>query len=281
MTVTAGLQADSLRGRAIERSLVDGARQLKSLNETARRLAEQLVVDVRAVVDLDAIAERERQRFEHLVLGRDRPVITVTRGAGRKGKRKAVTTETPVTLAPGIEERVALREAWSKQSTSQGTPETHAKHARRQEGALQRLYMKGSIDHHQLAAGVDIARIAHEIRANVTVKTASLESRVDTTPRGDGTFFEQLGQVRAEMAYTEWRRQVRGPLTAILAMIVGDDDDNGAEGFTVVAKRYGMHNRRAKQLLIDALDLWPRIRGRICGEVDEATLLAAQAGILA
>ncbi|CAN5369719.1 hypothetical protein BH10PSE14_BH10PSE14_04530 [soil metagenome] len=223
-------------------------------------------------------AERERQRFEHLVLGRDRPVIIKTVGVGRKGRRKPVTTITPVELAPGIEEQVALRERWSYK---QGTAQTHEKNANRQQGALARLCQSGGIDHHQLAAGEEIATIAYEIRANVSIGIASLEARVDTTRRGDGTFFESLGRVRGEMAYTRWRGQVVGPLGAILAMIVGDDDDNGAEGFTIVARRYGMHNRRAKKLLIDALDLWPKIRGKVTREVDAASLLAAQAGILA
>jgi len=223
--------------------------------------------------------ENERQRVEHLVFGRDRPVIAVTRGVGRKGRRKRVTTITPVALAPGIEEVVAMRERWSHKAG--GTPETHDKYARRQDSPLTRLWLKGGITLNQRAAGEYIATIAYEIRANVTVKTASLETRVDTTRTGDGTFFEHLGRVRGEMAYTLWRNQVRGPIGAVLAMIVGDDEDGGAEGYTIVAKRYGMHNRRAKQLLIDALDLWPKISRRVCLQVDEATMLAAWAGILA
>jgi hypothetical protein len=46
-------------------------------------------------------------------------------------------------------------------------------------------------------------------------------------------------------------------------------------GFTIVAARYRMHNRKAKQLLIDALDLWPEILGAVCKEIDEKDLAAA------
>lgn len=176
-------------------------------------------------------------------------------------------------LEPGIEEAVALRERWSHKA--HGTPETHEHHARRRDGALARLYLSGSIDAEQLASAVEIATVAERIGADVTVKTSSIETRVDQTRNGDGTFCEALGAVRREMAYSRWRREVRGPIAAVLDMIVGE-----TVGYTVVAQRYGMHNRRAKQLLIDALDLWPRIFGAVSKEVDAATLIAAHAGIL-
>ena len=77
--------------------------------------------------------ERERQRVAHLVLGEPRPK---PKGANRlkKGKTPAI-----VTLEPGIEERVQLRERWSHKTN--GTAETH-EHAAvqaRREGALARL----------------------------------------------------------------------------------------------------------------------------------------------
>jgi hypothetical protein len=90
------------------------------------------------------------------------------------------------------------------------------------------------------------------------VRTASLETRVDVTRLGDGSFFERLGQVRREAAYTRWRAQLRRP-APVLEMLVGEP-----VGFTIVAARYRMHNRKAKQLLIDALDLWPQILGAVC-----------------
>ncbi|HEX8585043.1 MAG TPA: hypothetical protein VF680_11600 [Allosphingosinicella sp.] len=174
----------------------------------------------------------------------------------------------------------SLRKAQATTATrwkhkNEGTAETHEHAARRQQGALARLYLSGGIDAEQLAAAAEIAAVAERIGGDVAVKTASLETRVDTTRMGDGTFFERLGQVRREVAYTRWRAAVGAGIAPVLDMIVGD-----AEGFTVVARRYRMGNRRAKALLIAALDLWPRILGGVVREVDEATLAAAQAGIL-
>ncbi|HEY0116272.1 MAG TPA: hypothetical protein VGB54_11160 [Allosphingosinicella sp.] len=170
-------------------------------------------------------------------------------------------------------DRAQMLERWGHKRD--GTPETHEHASRRNQGALARLWKNGEIDSEQLHAAVEIAAVAERIGADVAVKTASLETRVDATRMGDGTFHERLGQVRREMAYTRWRAEVRGPIAAVLDMIVGEP-----EGFTIVAKRYRMHNRKAKRLLIDALDLWPRILGGVCKEVDDATLAAAHAGIL-
>lgn len=175
-----------------------------------------------------------------------------------------------------------LAERWKHKN--EGTPETHEHASRRNQGALVRLYKDGSIDAEQLAAAVEIATVAERIGGDVAVKTASLETRIDVTRCGDGGFFERLGQVRREVAYTRWRAEVplrpgsgrAVPIAAILEMIVGEP-----VGFTVVARRYRMHNRRAKRLLLDALDLWPRILGGVCREIDEKELSAAHARLAA
>ena len=49
---------------------------------------------------------------------------------------------------------------------------------------------------------------------------------------------------------------------------------------TIVARRYRMDNRRLKRLLVEALELWPRILGQVRKEVTAADLVAAHAGIL-
>lgn len=170
-------------------------------------------------------------------------------------------------------ERAELLDRWCHKND--GTPETHEHASRRNQGALVRLYQTGAIDADQLASAVEIATVAERIGADVAVRTASLETRVDVTRMGDGTFYEKLAQVRHEVAYTRWRGEVSGPIAAILDMLVGEP-----VGFTVVAQRYRMHNRRAKRLLLDALDLWPRILGTVRKDVDDATLAAAHAGIL-
>lgn len=155
-----------------------------------------------------------------------------------------------------------------------GTPETHFRASRVRQGSLARLYESGGIDIDQLGSALEIAAVHDRIGAEVTVRTVSLETRVDRSVNASGTFFERLGAVRAEVAYSRWRANLPGPAAPILDMIAGD------VGYTEAARRYAMHNRRAKKLLISALDLWPPMQRQACDEVDEASLLAAQAGIL-
>jgi hypothetical protein len=169
--------------------------------------------------------------------------------------------------------RAELLERWKHKN--EGTPETHEQASRRNQGALVRLYETGAIDSEQLASAVEIAVVAERIASDVAVKTASLETRVDVTRIGDGGFFERLGQVRREYAYTEWRQRLSHP-AAVLDMLIGEP-----LGFTIVAARYGMHHRRAKRMLIHALDVWPEILGSVCKEIDDKVLAAAHARLAA
>jgi hypothetical protein len=159
--------------------------------------------------------------------------------------------------------RVQRDSRWSHKND--GTAETH-EHASRQEGRLAELYRTGTIDAEQLLAAVEIANVAERIGRDVAVKTASLETRVDMTRMGDGSFFERLGQVRREYAYTRWREKLPHP-APVLDMLVGDP-----EGFTVVARRYRMHHRKAKRLLIEALDRWPAELIHACRMIDDDAL---------
>jgi hypothetical protein len=134
--------------------------------------------------------------------------------------------------------------------------------------------MSGTISADQLAWALEIATAAAMIAAGIGMKTASLEARVDTTRMGDGTFYEALGRVRSEMAYSRWRARVSGPIGAVLDLVVHDC------GVTIVAKRHRMSVRRARKLLTAALDLWPVVLAGVRQEVDLATLAAAHAGIL-
>lgn len=241
--------------------------ELRSREQLARGAANRLAAAGPVAVPerLFDPTERERQRVEHLVLGRDRP-------PGKSVGKGRAKVKAPVPLDPSVDRALALREDWSHK---QGTPETHADVGRRREGSLAKLYMTGAIDAEQLASAAEIAATAERIGADVAVKTASLETRVDGGGRGDGSFFEHLAHVRREIAYKRWQKALGGPVPAVLAMITGE-----AIGYSVAAKRYGMSARRARALLIDALDLWPWVLGRVVREVDAAELAAAQAGIL-
>lgn len=216
------------------------------------------------MVELSA-ASAEAQRFDHLVLGRPRPPAKKI----GKGRSKRLV---PVVLAPGIEEAMQLRERWGHR---RGTPETHEHVSKVHQGALARLYQSGAIDSEQLASAAAIAAVAERIASDVSVRIASLETRVDST-RGQGTFWERLGQVRAEVAYSSWRASlsVRRFAPIVLDMIVGD------VGIAAAARIHRMHVRRARRILIIALDAWPDHAQRARDQVDPATLAASQAAIL-
>jgi hypothetical protein len=206
---------------------------------------------------LAAVKKRERERFEHLVIGKARPKAPT-------GKRMRKGKALPVALPPGIEEAVALREDWSHKAN--GTPETWEYATRTHQGALAQLHLNGSINDDQLAWAAEIAKAAESIERDVDVRTASLEARVDMSRHG--TEAEQrLSVVRLHMAYTHWREQLPAPKRLVLDMLVGDPI-----GFTVAARRHRVHHRRAKRELIAAIDRWPNCLDRARAEVDQEDL---------
>lgn len=155
----------------------------------------------------------------------------------------------------------------------EGTPETHHHASRTVQGALARLFMAGTIDANQLAWAAEIASVHAMIVRDVVPATVSLETRVDQSRSGDGAFYEALGRVRAEVAYTAWRAALPKP-GVVLAMIVED------VGVSVAARRFGMRTARAKLLLINALDRWTGEMDHARRTVDAADLAAAQAGLI-
>lgn len=188
--------------------------------------------------------EYERQRFEHLVLGRPRP--KPGRNRARKGKVAPI-----VRLAPGIEEAVRLREDFSHKA--QGTAQTHAHAAAaaRREGSLSRLVMTGAIDAHQLAAAQEIAVAYEATVAEVAVRVACYDVR----GTGGGPLApsaEPIAAVLRERAYSAWRAAVGVHGAMLLAIIVDD------MALTAAARRWRMSNRRARGVLVTALDRWRR-----------------------
>lgn len=154
-----------------------------------------------------------------------------------------------------------------------GTPETRDKASRVRQGALARLCQSGAISADQLAWAGEIAAVHERIAADVSLRCISLETRVDISRSHDGAFFEKLGAVRAEVAYTQWRAGLKRP-GPVLAMLVEDCGVNAA------ARAFHMDKRTAKRLLIDALEAWPNACRDAWRQVDDATLAAAQSGIL-
>lgn len=163
------------------------------------------------------------------------------------------------------------RKDWGHNAS--GTPETHAKAAVTRQGAVARLFEAGDIDAVQLSAAVSIAATHARITGDVTVSTVSLETRVDQSGRGDARIVEKLGSVRAEVAYSHWRRSLGHP-SLVFSIVIED------VGISVAAKHFGMRNARAKKILIDALNHWEQCSILARKTIDDATLAAAQAGIL-
>ena len=169
--------------------------------------------------------------------------------------------------------RAVMTEQWGHKA--QGTMETHARAARVHQGAIARMYERGKITLDQLGAASELRSVAERIGGDVAIRTCSMETRVDTSRgRGDGTFYEALAAVRAEVAYGRWRRAM-GPQGAIVLDIVADD-----QALTVAARKWHMHVRRAQRMLCEALDMWSGLYENARDEISEADLIAAQAGIL-
>lgn len=169
------------------------------------------------------------------------------------------------------QQQAALGPDW--QHKREGTPETHAAAARTVQGALARLYLGGAIDADQLAWAAEIAQVHAQITRDVVPATVSLETRIDAGRGGEQIFYEALGRVRAEIAYSRWRRGLPRP-GAVLAMIADD------VAVSVAARRFGMRPSTAKALLVTALDAWPDAMGAARRAVDAADLAAAQDGLI-
>lgn len=154
-----------------------------------------------------------------------------------------------------------------------GTVETHEHASRVRQGALARLYEAGTITIHQLSAGASIAHIHQLITRDVQIGTLSLETRVDISRELGAAFFEKLGTVRSEVAYSNWRRQLKQP-ALVLAIVIDDLSLSGA------AKAFRVRKARVRPLLTDALDLWDEMIGRAVDQIDDEDLWAMHARIL-
>jgi len=165
----------------------------------------------------------------------------------------------------------AARERWRHKA--HGTVETHEHASKVRQGALARLYEAGAITIHQLSAGASIAHIHALIARDVTVATMSLETRIDSGTRLGEAFFEKLGTVRAEVAYSTWRRQLAQP-ALVLAVVIDD------LSLSAAAKSFRVRKARVRPILTHALDLWDEMIGRAVDQIDDRDLWAAHARIL-
>ncbi|MFB9049472.1 hypothetical protein ACFFV8_12235 [Sphingobium indicum] len=168
-------------------------------------------------------------------------------------------------------ERAELLDGFSHKRN--GTPETHYHAGQMQQGAIMRLYVSGCLSIEDVAAAAQIRAVAERIARDVTVRTASLETRVDTSRHGDA-FFESLGAVWNEMTYSRWRSRIGANAALVMDIVVRDS------GLARAAATHQAHPRRVRRLLREALEEWTWIHAMVRREVSSADLVAAHAGIL-
>lgn len=218
--------------------------------------------------------KRERQRFDHLVLGLPRPEPELVRPAGlSRLEWKALKQELlarGMTLEPGVEEAVSRREKFEH---GQGTPETNAYKDTHHADSILQLERNGTLNKEQVEHVAEISNVHRSIESDVAIKVASFEARVDNSGAGANRAAEGINRVRMHLAYTIWREALPAPKQAILDMIVGD-----AVGYSVVARRYRMHARKARRLLLEAINRWPRCVDRAFEVVDRDAYGAMLAG---
>lgn len=200
--------------------------------------------------------ERELQRVSHLVLRQPRPAPTLPRKPAGMSKQewrleKQRLRDAGQTLVKGVEEHVQLRERWSHKANGTAETHEHATASAAREGALLRLVRSGAIDAHQLAAAEKIAEAFAAITAEVTVRTAKWGDRhLGGSPNAAEAV--PIAAVIQQRTYKRWREET-GIYTRMVLAIVVDDVP-----VTIAARRWRLSNRKARSILILALDRWQR-----------------------
>lgn len=172
-----------------------------------------------------------------------------------------------------IEDRGKKESRWSHKND--GTAQTHEHAARMTQGPLARMYMAGDLSADQLAWAVEIGETAELIERDVAVRVVSYEPRIDCQASGRDVLVEGIMRIRREWAYSRWRAELPSPPRAVLDMLVGEP-----VAFSTIAQRYRIHKRKARRMLIDAIDRWPTWMEQAEDEIDAASVAAAHGGLI-
>jgi len=215
---------------------------------------------------IEVARKRERQRVETLVLGgKPDPEPMPKKPAGMS------RSEWKTKKAGILRARRQADAAADRYLGKAGTPETLAAADSTHSGGLEQLERNGTITKDQREWAAQIANVYRSIEADVGVKVASLEARVDQSRRSPA-IAERIHRVRMHRAYAIWRDLIPAPKALVLDMIVGD-----AIGYSVAARRYRVHKRKAKRLLVESIDRWPLCVARAFSAVDQAVVDAMNA----
>lgn len=166
--------------------------------------------------------------------------------------------------------RMRVEDRWDHKN--EGTAQTHEHAKKQRQGPLARLYEDGFIDREQLQWACEIAAIAEMIQRDVDIRCASYETRVDNQGSAKNVLVENIWNVRRQIAYTIWRARIPDPKRAVLDMLVGDP-----KSYSAIAVEYRMGKRRARKLLISAIDIWPNALDEAESSVDEEDVAAVHA----
>lgn len=142
---------------------------------------------------------------------------------------------------------------------------------RKSASSMARLHDKGFITGDEWAAAQEIALVAEMIERSVSVRGASLESRVDSSGSARDVLVERLHMVRMEKAYTKWRMRLPMPKRMVIDMVLSDRE------LFVIARVHRVGWPRAKRLLKAALGEWASVRADVWRDVDERDVLARYA----
>jgi len=233
----------------------------------SRQNAEDAVAKYESrLARLAAAEKRARLRRDLNVFGK-RPEPVVPKRPEGMSKQEWKAEKAKIRKAPPPEP--TLHEKWSHVKSG-ATPETleKAQHANH-EGTMRDLRARGAIDAEQEEWAAEIANVYRSIESGVTIGIASLEARVDNSSSGRAHERETSRRVRLHLAYDDWRSRLPAPKALILDMLTGDQ-----VGYTVAATRHHVGHRRAKRLLIEAIDLWPVCVDRSYRVISEAYIRA-------
>ena len=104
----------------------------------------------------------------------------------------------------------------------------------------------------ELAAAALVTWVYDRIARDVTVRTASMETRVDRSPHGKATR-EALWVMEMELAYSRWRTMLGAKAGPVLDVIIHD------RGLVDVATDASMGPPRLRRMVADALTSWSQI----------------------
>lgn len=145
---------------------------------------------------------------------------------------------------------------------------------RKSQSGMIRMYNNGQIDADQFSAAIEIAHVAERIEMTVGFRTSNLSFRVDHSGSAKNVLIEHIGQVRSEMSYSLWRSRLPVPRRMIIDLITSD------RAMAATARVFKTSWPIARSKMIDALDMWIRIRNEMDKSVTVDDLLAAQRRVI-